>query len=345
VPRNPFTRRALTLAIALAALTFAANAAADVQTMIVTSDPQYPWTDLTDRGTPESDSERDRRSEALITEQYQSIAAYRAARPGEDIPVFINGDLTAYGHGNQRSVMARLLPILGDNVHLGLGNHDYENNVRKENGSGCYNNGCARDSIGDLVRHVTNKAGKVAFDYSVTPGVFTTLYQGSLAYAVDARGLDRVLNIQLNNYPDYKVTFETTQGIGKGRYEIEASLAWLNNLIETRLEKPAFGDWNDRDYDFGIVHMHDPTMFDGDFARLIMNADIAAVFAGHLHRNMGRYGSIGNVPVFLSGSASQRTYLIVEHDTDVGVLRVYGVRENDPERKQLIDTVPVHRDR
>lgn len=345
MPRKPFTRSALTLAITLASLGFASNAVAAIQTMIVTSDPQYPWTDLTDRGSPESDSDRDRRSEALITEQYRSIAAYRAARPGEAIPVFINGDLTAYGHGNQRSVMARLLPILGDNVHLGLGNHDYENNIRKDNGSGCANNGCARDSIGDLVRHVTAKASKIAFDYSITPGVFTTLYQGSLAYAVNARGFDRVLNIQLNNYPDYQVTFETTEGLGKGRYEIDSSLSWLDHLIQTQLEKPPFGDWTDRDYDFGIIHMHDPTKFNGDFARMVINADIAAVFAGHLHRNMGRYGSFGDVPVFLSGSASQRTYLIVEHDTDAAELRVYGVRENNPERKQLIETVPVHHNR
>ena len=60
---------------------------------------------------------------------------------------------------------------------------------------------------------------------------------------------------------------------------------------------------------------------------------------------MGRYGSLGNVPIFLSGSASQRTYLIVEHDTDAEVLRVYGVRENKPEQKQLIDTVPAHHNR
>jgi cytolysin (calcineurin-like family phosphatase) len=343
--RKPFTHRALTLALAVGALAFATHAAAEVQTMIVTSDPQYPWTDRTDSGAPESDSERDRRSEALITEQYRSIVAYRAARSGEDIPVFVNGDLTAYGHGHQRDVMARLLDILGDNVHLGLGNHDYQNNIRKDNGSGCYNNGCARDSIGDLVRHVTAKPGKVSFDFSTTPGVFETVYEGSLAYAVNARGLDRVLSIQLNNFPAYQVTFETTEGLSKGRYHIDSSVPWLRHLVETKLEKPPFGDWKDRDYDFGIVHMHDPTEFDADFARTITNTDVAAVFAGHLHRNMGHYGTIASVPVFLSGSASQRTYLIVEHDTDLAVLRVYGVRDNQPEMKELIDTVPVHRNR
>ncbi|WP_213950053.1 metallophosphoesterase [Luteibacter sp. dw_328] len=349
MPGKPLTRCTLTVAIAIGALTFAAHAAAEVRTMIVTSDPQYPWTDRTDRGAQESDNERDQRSEALITEQYRSIAAFRAQRPGEDIPVFINGDLTAYGHGDQRSVMARLLPILGDNVHLGLGNHDYQNNIRRVNEKGetqgCYNDGCARDSIAGLVQHVTDKAAKVAFDFSVKPGVFSALHEGSLAYAVQAPGLDRVLNIQLNNFPEYTVTFESTEGLRVQRHQIVSSLPWLGNLIESKLEKPAFGDWKDRDYDFAIVHMHDPTEYSGDFARLVTNADVAVIFAGHLHEDMGRYRNIGSVPVFLSGSASQRTYLIVEHDTDEGVLRVYGVRGNNPALKELIGTVPVHRDR
>jgi cytolysin (calcineurin-like family phosphatase) len=331
--------------MAIGALGFSGHAAAVVQTMIVTSDPQYPWTDRTDSGMPESDDERDRRSEALITEQYRSIVAYRNARPGQHIPVFVNGDITAYGHGWQRDVMARLLGILGDNVHIGLGNHDYENNVREDDGSGCYNNGCARDSIGDLVDHVTNKRGKVSFDFSVNPGMFTTVYKGSLAYATKAPGLDRVLSIQLNNYPAYEVTFESQEGVRTGRYEIASSIPWLRELISDTLEKPAYGDWKDRDYDLGIVHMHAARGYEGNFDAVVGNADIAAIFAGHLHRRLGRDGTIGGVPVFLSGSASQRTYLIVEHDTDESVLRVYGVRNNDPDRKELLDTVPVHRNR
>jgi calcineurin-like phosphoesterase family protein len=337
------TRRNIALAVAMGVFAFSGTAAARVQTMIVTSDPQYPWTERTDSRIPESDEERDRRSEALITEQYNSIAAYRAARPGEDIPVFVNGDITAYGHGAEIKVMERLLPLLGDNVHLGLGNHDYENNIRRDDGAGCFANWCARESITRLAKHVNRKPGKVAFDFSTTPGAFKTVYAGSLAYAVDAPGLDRVLSIQLNNHPDYQVTFEATEGLGVGRYEIESSLPWLSNLLETKLEKPRFGDWKDRAYDLAIVHMHDPDSYDGDFARLVTNTDVAAIFAGHLHTRLGYYRNVGSVPVFLSGSASQRTYLIVEHDTDAGVLRVYGVRNNEPEQKELLDTVPVHR--
>jgi len=343
VPKIPLDRLALSLAVAIGALAFAPQASAEIRRMVVTSDPQYPWTDRTDNGAPESEADRDRRSEALITEQYRSIVAFRAAHPGENIPVFVNGDITAYGHGHQREVMARLLGILGDNVHLGLGNHDYENNIRQDDGSGCYNNGCARDSVGDLITHVTHKRGRVSFDYSVDPGMFNTVHRGSLAYAMTTPDRDRVLNIQLHNYPAYQVTFESLEGVTNNRYEIVSSLPWLRHLIDLKLAKPAFGDWKDRDYDFGIVHMHTPREFDADFNAMVADADIPAIFAGHIHHQMGRRGDIGGVPLYLSGSASQRTYLIVEHDTDENVLRVYGVRNNDPAAKELIDTVPVHR--
>ncbi|WP_413625555.1 metallophosphoesterase family protein [Luteibacter sp. Lutesp34] len=336
-------RLAAALALTFATAAFAPASQADIRTMIVTSDPQYPWTPSSDADEPESEADRDERSRALIEEQYRSIAAYRAARPGQDIPVFINGDVTAYGHGWQRIVMAELLEILGDNVHIGLGNHDYANNIRRSEGSGCYNNGCARDSIQGLVQHVIRKREKVTFDFTTHPGLFGDDYEGSLAYAVRAPGMDRVLNVQLNNYPSYEVAFESYAGLRKSRYQITSSVPWLENLLKTNLTVPPYGKPSDRPFDFAILHMHDADA-DGanvEFASMVANNDVAAIFAGHLHAWAGRYGDIGGVPVFLSGSASQRTYLIVEHDTDASELRVYRVDDNDPDRKTLAGRVRI----
>lgn len=329
-------RHSLASIVLVSLLPFASIASAGTtQVMIVTSDPQYPWTERNDFNMPQTDEERDRRSEALITEQYRSIAAYRAARPGQDISVIVNGDLTAYGHGWQRSVMETLYPILGDNVFLGIGNHDYDNNVRKADGSGCYNNGCARDSIQDLVRNVRRNRSVVSFDWSTYPHTFGTSYEGSLAYAFTAPGFSRALQVQLNNYPEYEVGFDTTEGIRQARYDIVPSLGWLKAILADVLPKPS--------YDFAIAHMHMPPRGNGDFAQLLAGNNVVAVFAGHYHKTMGRDGSAGGVPVFLSGSASQRTYLIVEHDVDEAVLRVYGVRDNEPEHKELIETVSTRR--
>lgn len=336
-------RVAAALALACATAAFAPASQADIRSMIVTSDPQYPWTPASDTDEAESEADRDARSRALIEEQYRSIAAYRAARPGQDIPVFINGDITAYGHGWQRSVMAELLKILGDNVHIGLGNHDYANNIRTPGGSGCYNNGCARDSIDGLVRHVIRKREKIVFDFTTHPGVFGDDYEGSLAYAVRAPGMDRVLNVQLNHHPSYEVTFDSYTGLRKSRYRITSSVPWLQNLLKTNLTVPPYGKPSDRPFDFAIVHMHDADA-DGanfEFASTVANNDVAAIFAGHLHGVAGRYHDIAGVPVFLSGSASRRTYLIVEHDTDASELRVYRVDNNDPERKTLAGRVAI----
>ncbi|WP_036115623.1 MULTISPECIES: metallophosphoesterase [Luteibacter] len=333
-------RIAAALAIATVSAIFASSATAAVHTMIVTSDPQYPWTDATDAGRPQPDDVRNARSRALIEEQYRSIAAYRAARPGEDIPVFINGDLTAYGHGWQRDVMEELYRILGDNVHLGLGNHDYQNNIRQPNGSGCANNGCARDSIWGLVSHVTAKPGKVSFDFSIDARGLGNRYKGSLAYAAQTPGMDRVLQVQLNNYPRYAVSFDTTEGILPARFDIDPSVPWLRTLLDRHLAIPTYGTPADRAYDFALVHMHDASDYDDEFEQTIASGHVAAVFAGHYHGTLGRFRTMAGVPVFLSGSASQRSYLIVEHDTESRHLRVYAVRGNDPSRKTLVDTVP-----
>lgn len=73
--------------------------------MIFASDPQYPWTEKTDSGEAESESEKEARSRALIESQFSDIANFRKnfSISPEHIPIMINGDITAYGHGWQRS--------------------------------------------------------------------------------------------------------------------------------------------------------------------------------------------------------------------------------------------------
>ncbi|TCV94092.1 calcineurin-like phosphoesterase family protein [Luteibacter rhizovicinus] len=334
-------RRAVFGALALLGLVSAAHAQTldeIPRTMIVTSDPQYPWTDKMDQGnSDESDSKKERRSEELIREQYNSIAGYRRARPGMNIPVVINGDLTAYGHGWQRSKMSSLYRILGDNYYLGLGNHDYDNNIRQSNGSGCANNGCARDSLDGLRDHVKSR-NVLAFDFTDHTGAFGGEFDGSYAYAFEAKGFERVANIQLNNYPTYEVSFTTNKTFNY-KFNVTSSLPWLHELMP-RLNAST------RDFDFMLIHVHQPEWDAGSgnaFTELVRANKVPVVFAGHLHGRMGRYYSrnFGNVPVFLSGSASQRTYLIVEHYPKAKVLRVYGVRNNDPENKQLIEEIQV----
>ena len=93
---------------------------------VFASDPQYPWTPASDYGEYESDAERNKESKALINEQYASIASYRNSLGGTGVPVMINGDMTAYGHGWQRKVLYPIIERhLHKNYYFGLGNQSF----------------------------------------------------------------------------------------------------------------------------------------------------------------------------------------------------------------------------
>jgi cytolysin (calcineurin-like family phosphatase) len=68
------------------------------------------------------------------------------------------------------------------------------------------------------------------------------------------------------------------------------------------------------------------------FKAMIQQYEVSAVFAGHHHSRSGPYDRnsfFGTVPLFLSGSASQRHYLIAEVDRNAGRLNVMLVSQND----------------
>jgi hypothetical protein len=113
----------------LLASAIAAHAATGLpKHMVFASDTQYPWTDKTDSREPESDSEFKERSKWLVESQLASIAEFRNQHGSQaQVPLMINGDITAFGHGWQRSYMkAALNKYFGGDYLYGLGNHDYE---------------------------------------------------------------------------------------------------------------------------------------------------------------------------------------------------------------------------
>lgn len=107
----------------------------EVQRFVIRADTQYP------RG-PDSANQPEE-STRLMTEQDNAINQWRNSFGG-NIPVFLNGDVTEFGHGREWSKMFEHLARV-PGTYWGLGNHDYENNV-----DDCANNGCARDSIQHL---------------------------------------------------------------------------------------------------------------------------------------------------------------------------------------------------
>ena len=295
--------------------------------IVFASDTQYPWTDKTDRREYESDADFEKRSKWLVETQLASIADFRSKQGSQSqVPLMINGDITAFGHGWQRSYMKSTLDkyFKGDYLY-GLGNHDYENNV-----DDCFSNSCAAGSIVEFKEHHADKVDD--FDLKITGGFLDVLYSGSLAYS---RNIGEVHMVQLNNEPTYSARI--SHALNPTTFDITSSLDWLeNDLRVARAQGYVI-----------IINMHKPEEMMGNseqvrrFYRMIKEYEVTAIFAGHYHQNGGDSYELNTVPMFLSGSTSQETYLIASFSEDRKRLHIYLVKNNQWQSRELLDTVPV----
>lgn len=296
--------------------------------MVFASDTQYPWTDKTDDRAPESDKEFEVRSKWLIETQFQSIAEFRSQHGSQpQVPLMINGDITAFGHRGQRSFMKNALNKHFKGEYLyGLGNHDYENNV-----DDCFSNNCAAGSIVEFKEHHEGKVD--SFDLKVSGGFLSKTYAGSLAYS---KNIGEVHMVQLNNEPTY--TTRISHPLNPTTFEINDALDWLEtDLHIARVLGYAI-----------IINMHKPFTRKGTpaqnkrFYDMVNKYQVTAIFAGHEHKDGGDSYWLGGVPMYLSGATSQQTYLITSFTEDRKQLQVYLVRNNDWRNRTLIDTTAVH---
>lgn len=306
--------------------------------LIFTSDPQFPWTENSDNGTDESTSDRDRRSHWLIDSQYSDVANFRYnfSRDPAHIPVMINGDMTAFGHGKERATTQAILDKqLGGAYDYGLGNHDYENNI---NDCSFPENNCAAGSIIGLKERYWGKLD--TFDLKARSEGRTKVYYGSLAYS---RSMGDVHLVQLNNEPTYSVNFSSGFPLNKVNFEIGDALDWLErDLRQARNEGKII-----------VLNMHKPDGWKGDdrqierFRAMIQRYGVTAVFAGHQHSRAGEYYGwnrqeyFGDVPVFLSGGASNQTYLIASFAQDRKALTIHQVNGNNWPSRSELTTIPV----
>jgi hypothetical protein len=118
---------------------------------------------------------------------------------------------------------------------------------------------------------------------------------GSLAYSWNHGPYHFV---QLHNGPTYEVP---ALGIRK-------SLTWLKeDLARAQARGQSV-----------VINAHDPdTLRNAEFLSAIDGVPVLAMFAGHLHAVAGLYSSVRtpagrNIPIFLSGSADEQTFLRVD---------------------------------
>ena len=293
--------------------------------LIITSDPQ-PFFEESESGWN------------LIMRQF-GLRINSARSDNDYIPLIINGDITNYGHGNERKAFRQEIQRFRDSqpgplMLPGLGNHDYQGNVND-----CANNGCARDAVCDQIiwtKAIAAATPGMKFDHHYSPS--QRRHTGSLAYSLDIGMLHIV---QLNLEPTYTVSF-STGGVGvsgeKTYFDISSSMSWLKRDLESA---KARGQYT-------IINMHryngwkDPAIRSGEFSKLIADNKVIALFAGDLHDQLGykQGAGFGKVPLFHSGAILKKTWLRVLLDWNESVVQVDSYKDLDhvQEYKYNIDT-------
>lgn len=289
--------------------------------IIISSDPQYPWYDHVLPPGLTTDEQIKQNSERQISQQYQSMNALAKKRKDENSEfqvkgVLINGDLTAFGHDWQFDKYKALVGTLEIPHYPGLGNHDYSNNVDDS-----YNNNCASRMVDYMYAWLKLNAGILNYDFSERSYYqfpeLRTDYIGSLSYSFN---IGKVHFVQLQNFPSYTDDWNSWNAGSARRdfYFIKPSFYWLKNDLAIARNRG----------DIIIVSLHDYhdnfiEPYVTEFNEIMVKYGVSAVFAGHIHPDCGKYGTIGNstIPFFRSGAASYQDYLVADIDNNQMIVR------------------------
>lgn len=307
--------------------------------MILSSDPQWPWVE---RQSYHDNAERDSISTSLNQKQVSAMNnlydSYQNIKG-----VIINGDLTAYGDQNNdlsefKDIYANLKPTM----FVGLGNHDYSNNLRNSsralmicNCDGCYNNTCASGMIRYMVGKINQYKNDGLLngytqDLREQTKFFTDYVDGSLAYSWD---LLRVHFVQLQNYPIYKADWKSEALLGGWNHprlqvDINSSLDWLEDDLKKAYNagQNIILNFHDPDEHWGIeswgeLYPQDSIVkLKARFKNMLTKYKVSAVFVGHYHNECGVPSQnhtppsdiYGNTPVYYCGSSAYSKFLLVE---------------------------------
>jgi cytolysin (calcineurin-like family phosphatase) len=234
--------------------------------------------------------------------------------------MILNGDVTAYGRGNELDSYKSIWKNLSVPIYIGLGKNDYASNINN-----CNQNNCAIRMV-EYARDEIRKRNPISFDYRESnyyrfPELRTEGI-GSLAYSWT---IGNIHFVQLNNYPMYQTLFDGFDSSVARRkiMEINSALDWLDeDLTKARNAGKAI-----------ILNYHDASDHWADgydantaahlkarFAFMLQKYNVSAVFAGHRHSSYGRTVTApsvyGTVPVFHAGSVAQGRYLLAQFSGD-----------------------------
>ncbi|EYF07694.1 metallophosphoesterase [Chondromyces apiculatus] len=289
----------------------------DDYVMVFASDPQLSWTNCEDSSSsPRCAAEQARYpgwSQEDLGRLYNErlVSAINSVKDhlGDSLygGTVVNGDLTEFG--NQGPDLDDYIRIyehgLRSNVYLGLGNHDYANNV-----GDCSENGCATSMVWYLKEQVST-LNPARFDY-VESGTYYSFpsnrrdHVGSLGYSWD---IGNVHYVQLNNHPGYTRSWNgwNFSAARRDYIDIYSALGWLQSDLAAAASAGKKI----------VVNLHDwgAAGSTAAFTALLDQYPVSAVYAGHWHDTVGQVTRRATpdgkaIPVLLSGSANHGTFLV-----------------------------------
>ncbi len=223
--------------------------------------------------------------------------------------LIINGDLTEFGGRHQLAAFDELyMQRIEGPIYLGLGNHDYSNNIGRSDLEG---NPSRMTQY--LIDHVTGHSKVDTFDHREitwhTHSDSPKLTTGSLNYTWD---IGQIRFVQLNNHPAFVhgwTKLESESAPHKS-YAITPGLDWLQRvLIKAK-----------QDNKYIVLNMHQPpsSWFKNDkqhagperkrFFQLLRDYPVTVVFVAHRHQMLGLTDSKAPAPLVFSGGPIFSTY-------------------------------------
>lgn len=268
--------------------------------ILIMSDPQ-PWRLDTSSNNPNED-----KSDWEAFNQKISDSIKKLEYEKNFIFGIINGDITEFGRNQTRTSFDKVYSSnLKTRLLLGLGNHDYANNVNDcmdVDNLNFSKNACARNSFFDIISRMDT--------YSIFLDKFSSDYnkneqKGSGAYSWD---MGDIHYVQLQNYPTYNVVLDH---FAAQTIYVEKSLDWLENDLRNA---SARGKATILNYHDAYDHFVKETTSDERkrLEDMVKNYNVIAIFSGHSHFiGETNYGHIKGVRHYDSGALFKGDYFVV----------------------------------
>ncbi|MER2471651.1 metallophosphoesterase [Photorhabdus laumondii] len=294
----------------------------------VMSDPQ-PWRLDPEQGDPNADKKPWEELNKKVANSINNIYDRNHLAFG-----IVNGDLTEFGRASTRKSLEEIYTSkIKFPLFMGLGNHDYANNVNDctyPEGFDFSRNACARSAVFDMAKRISGYSKELnnfSYDYD------NEAWKGSLSYSWDFGDIHYV---QLQNYPTYNVNLD--HYVSPTVY-ITKSLDWLESDLESAQTRGKAVVLNFHD---GYDHFIDNSSYaeKEKFKSLIKKYNVMAVFVGHSHFLKEYTASVfGNARVYDSGALFKGDFFIIDVNKKCMQISAYNGIDGTPKFVKKMTTV------